>query len=145
MNFMRRHKKAVSPVIAVVLLIALTAAAVGVVWVLFQSLSGSGAVITVTSTTHTYVVDSVKSQVNYTWTGTIKSTSDATITSASWGSSLTNSSLSISLTGGSEKVITISFTSTGTTPKSGSDILSLTVNVGGNDQIVKSESFQWNL
>jgi len=142
MNFMRRHKKAVSPVIAVVLLIALTAAAVGVVWVLFQNLSGSGAVVTVTSTTHTYAENATHTV--YTWTGTIKSTSDATITSASWGSSLTNSSLSISLTGGSEKVVTITFTSLGT-HKSGSDILSLTVNVGGNDQIVKTESFQWNL
>ncbi len=141
MNFIRRHKRAVSPVIAVVLLIALTAAAVGVVWVLFQQLSsGSSAVVTIQTTSAEYTVSG--GNIIYTWTGTVSTTGDGTITAATWGSALSNSSLSISLNEGNN-LVTIMFTEAASSAQTGSDTLTLTVNVGGNNAF-PTDTVSWS-
>ena len=127
------RKKGVSPVIAVVLLIALTVAAAAVIWAITQGLIGGG------SASIQYNVTDVSNTSLTVYTVDVKFTvsADATLQSGDLLGSTTDT-LSFSdtaFTANNEKSVTITITFSAPTAMSGSYKLDLTFNIDGNTKI----------
>ncbi len=125
-----KRKKGVSPVIAVVLLIALTVAAAAVIWAITQGLIGGAAgAVSYNVTDTTSATATVRVEISI--------TADATIASANLVNS-TNTYLvdainPTTLTANDEAIVTFSSTAAGIA--TGSYDLEITFTVDGNDQV----------
>ena len=131
-----KRKKGVSPVIAVVLLIALTVAAAAVIWAIVNGLIGGVTSVQIQTTDSSYTNSAGNTTI--TWQGTVQSSDAGTVSFELTNSTgFTSTGVIVSgpnsLDAGSETAFSVGFTANDPSP--GSYTLRVTVTVDGKATI----------